>query len=314
MMKAARLVVLAVMFVSLVPAVVLVACNPHSQQEEQPAAEETPPAQQPAAESTQAAAVPSQCPTCAAGQTCSNYPFQRTDCWTTTHGPAKADVIEGPNNLLYCKQGAYALCFFSGPPTPTGKNPDNPPLPCVLKGDVANCTCQVYTAGPSFVDINGILNLGAWQQTVQVCGADGSGCANLANCGKDGSLPGCDKRTQAPVCQYVQNQDPNDPTVSLMPKADVISTFSPTAMSANYQLGSTPGCKGRYAGCMTAPCFYPKGAKQPASDGDPIQCECPTFDGPYQVGQFKQQCDIPSSNGTSYVWSAANNLMGGNME
>lgn len=262
---------------------------------------------------TKAAAIPPPCSPCGDGETCSNYPFQPTDCWTTKHGPAKADIMEGPTNLLYCKEGAYALCFFSGPPTPTGKNPDNPPLPCVLKGDIASCTCQVYTAGPSFVDINAILNLGAYQQTVQLCGPDGSGCANLSTCGKDGTKSGCDQLPQAPVCQYVQNQNPNDPTVSLMPNADLISTFSMTAMAADYQIGTTP-CEGRYAGCMTAPCFFPEGAKQPPSDGDPIQCECPTFTGKYQVGQFRQQCDIPTSGGKSYVWSAANNVSGGSLE
>lgn len=263
---------------------------------------------------TKAAAIPAPCSPCAEGETCSNYPFYPTDCWTTEHGPARADVVEGPTNLLYCDQGAYALCFFSGPPTPTGKNPNNPPLPCVLNGDIASCTCQVYTAGPSFVDINGILNLGAYQQTVQLCGQDGSGCANLSTCGKDGTNSGCDQLPQAPVCQYVQNQNPNDLTVSLMPKADLISTFSMTAMATDYQIGTTPNCEGRYAGCMTAPCFFPEGAKQPPSNGDPIQCECPTFTGKYQVGQFKQQCNIPSSGGKSYVWSAANNVSGGSLE
>lgn len=264
-----------------------------------------------AQEASKAAAIPPPCPPCPAGTTCDNYPFQATgDCWTTKHGPARADVVDAPTNLLYCKQGAYALCYFSGPPTATGKDPKkNKPLPCELKGDIANCTCQVYTTGPSFVDINGILNLGAYQQTVQACGPDGSGCANLHTCGKDGTKSGCDQLQQAPVCQYVQSQNPNDPTVSLMPKADLVSTFSSTAMSANYQIGSTP-CEGRYAGCMTAPCFFLKGAKQPPSNGDPIQCECPTFTGKFQVGQFHQQCDI----GAGYVWSASNNVMGKSLE
>lgn len=286
MMKAARPGALTAILCITVPAMVFVACG---------------------------AAIPPPCPPCGEGENCGNYPFRPTDCWTTKHGPAKADVMESSTNMLYCKEGAFALCFFSGPPTPTGKNPDNQPLPCVLKGDIASCTCQVYTSGPSFVDINGILNLGAYQQTVQACGQDGSKCANLSTCGKDGTKSGCGQLQQAPVCQYVQNQDPNDPTVSLMPKADLVSTFSMTAMAADYQIGSTP-CEGRYAGCMTAPCSFAPGAKQPPSNGDPITCECPTFTGKYQIGQFRQQCEIPDSNGASYVWSAANNVSGGSLE
>ncbi len=254
---------------------------------------------------------------------CSNYPYQPTDCWTTKHGPAKADVVEGTTNLLYCKDTPFALCFFSGPPTATGRNPENPALPCVLRTDgevvrgrFASCTCQAYRQG-SFVDINGILNLGAWQETVQACGPDGSGCANFKACGKDGS--GCPGMQEAPVCKYVRQQNPNDPTVSLMPKADLISTFSTTAMQPNYQVGVSPlpkdgNCRGRYAGCMTAPCFFKEGAPQPFHDGDPIQCECPVADGPYQVGQFKQQCDIQSNDTTIYVWSAANHIGGGSLE
>lgn len=290
----------------------LVACGPSSPPD-QPV--ETPPVQQPPSVSTQPAGV--QCPPCDGD--CSNYPFHPTECWTTKHGPAKADVVEGTTNLLYCKDTPFALCFFSGPPTPTGKNPDNPSLPCVFdaKTGIANCTCQAYRQA-SFVDINGILNLGAYQETVQACGQDGSGCANLSTCGKDGSKSGCGQLQEAPVCKYVRQQNPNDPKVSLMPKADLISTFSLTAMEPNYQVGKSPlkgDCEGQpYAGCMTAPCFFPQGAKQPFSDGEQIQCHCPTFKGPYQVGQFKQQCDIPSSDGKTYVWSAANHIGGISLE
>ena len=249
------------------------------------------------------------------GENCSNQPFHLTDCWTTKYGPAKADVILASSNLLYCKGGVYALCFFSGPPTATGKQSGNPPLPCVLNGDVANCTCQVYTSGPNFVDINGILNRDAYYQTVQACGQDGSGCAHLGNCGLAGTAEGCERLKPAPVCQYIQNQNPNDASVSLIPKADLISTFS-FAMHANYAYGTTPCTQsnaGTYAGCMTAPCFFPASAKLPPSDGDPIQCQCPTFTGPYQIGQRDlgqpdQVCKIPSSDGTTYVWSASHTI------
>jgi hypothetical protein len=322
-MKAARPGFLAGVLCITVWSIVFVACGPRAEQEQQQsAAEATPPTEQPAPASAQAAGP--KCPPCEGD--CGNYPYQPTDCWTTKHGPAKADVVESTTNLLYCKDTPFALCFFSGPPTSTGRNPRNPALPCVLRtegevvrGRVASCTCQAYRQA-SFVDINGILNLGAYQETVQACGPDGSGCANLQTCGKDGSkCAGSNPPQEAPVCKYVRQQNPNDPTVSLMPKADLISTFSLTAMEPNYQVGVSPlpkdgNCHGRYAGCMTAPCFFEEGTKQPFSDGDPVTCECPTFEGPYQVGQFKQQCDIPQSDGNIYVWSAANHVGGTSLE
>lgn len=245
------------------------------------------------------------------GEHCSNQPFEPTDCWTTKYGPARADVVLASTNFLYCNGGAYALCFFSGPPDRTGTERNNRPLPCVLTGDVANCTCQVYTSGPYFVDINAILNLGAYYETVQACGHDGALCANLKNCGLAGTAEDCDTQKTAPVCRYVQHQNPNDPKVSLMPKADLVSAFS-FAMHADYKIGKTD-CEdpGLYAGCMTAPCFFPPGAKNPPSDGDPIQCQCPTFRGPYQVGQPEQVCRIPPSDGKVYVWSASDTISDG---
>jgi hypothetical protein len=279
--------------------------------DQEPPAEQTPAS----AETPPATATADPCPDpppC--GDDCSNVPFQRTDCWTTAYGPAKADIIVGnplkSTNMLYCDEGSYALCFFSGPPTATGKRrSDNQPLPCVVQGDVANCTCQVYTSGPYFVDINAILNLGAYYETVEACGEDGSKCANIHNCGRGGNKPGCDKRTQAPVCQYVKNQNPDDPAVSLMPKADLVSTFS-FAMKEDYRMGQTKCEAGDYAGCMTAPCFFNEGAATPPKDGDPIQCQCPIANGVFQVGQPKQECSIASDGATAYVWSAANSVSG----
>lgn len=236
------------------------------------------------------------------GSNCSNTPFAPTDCYTTQYWPAKADVIVKPTNLLYCNGGTYALCFFSGPPNPTGKNPaTNKPLPCTLQGSVANCTCQAYNSGAYFVDINGILNLGAYYQTVNACGQDGSGCDNLETCGPDGGKSGCGTHP-APVCQYVKNQKKGDASGSLIPGADLISTFS-FAMDNDYKLGSTC-CAGLYAGCMTAPCHFAPG-KTSAANGDPVQCECPVADGNFQIGQSDQSCKIASSGPQSYVWSAS---------
>jgi hypothetical protein len=250
---------------------------------------------------------------------CSNTPFEPTDCWTTAYGPAKADVIvsEGKagglhsTNMLYCPTAMYALCFFSGPPTPTGKNCGdgsgtnctNQALPCVVDGKIAKCTCKAYTS-PYFVDINGILNLGVYYQTVHACGVDGKRCQNIVKCGPNGNLPGCASLKQAPVCDYVKNQNPAAPSGSLWPKADLISTFG-FAMDANYRLGSTPCAPGPYAGCMTAPCTFGAASGSQHADGDPIQCECPIYNGPYQVGQNSQSCTIPGGGGQSYVWSAS---------
>lgn len=245
------------------------------------------------------------------GSDCRNHPFEATDCWTTQYGPAKANIIVGnalkSTNMLYCDGGAYALCFFSGPPQPTGDpNAGNAALPCTLDGDIAHCTCQVYISGPYFVDINSILNLGAYYETVETCGHDGSSCANIVSCGQDGSQPGCAERTPPPVCKYIAHQNPNEPLASLIPKADLISAFS-FAMDDTYTLGSKP-CTGLYAGCMTAPCSFPTGKPASLSDGMPVQCDCPTYSGDYQVGQSGQECSIPGSDGVSYVWSAASSV------
>jgi len=244
---------------------------------------------------------------------CSNQPYVPTECWTTPYGPAKADIVLGDaltsTSMLYCEGGSYALCFFSGPSEATGTNPNNPPLPCVLEGDTANCTCQVYTSGPYYVAITSILNEGAYYETVKTCGADGSGCANMATCGPKSQPGDCDGQTIAPVCTYVAAQDPDNDAVSLIPGADLISTFS-FAMDADYQLGATP-CEGLYAGCMTAPCYFAEGATLPPADGDPIQCQCPLYNDTYQIGQPLQgkNCPIPDAgDGHRYTWSASNTV------
>jgi hypothetical protein len=211
--------------------------------------------------------------------------------------------------MLYCDGNTYALCFFSGPPTATGTS--KLPLPCELNenGDTATCTCQAYTSGPNFVDINAILNRGAYFQTVNLCGQDGSKCRNIVNCGPRGDLPGCKAHPPAPVCKYVKDQSPSNPQGSLMPKADLISTFS-FAMSGkdgSHHLGSIP-CTGLYAGCMTAPCFYGPEHTSPTTHGERVKCQCPTYSGEYQIGQKGQSCSIPDSGGKTYVWSAANTV------
>jgi hypothetical protein len=306
-MRTDRLQVVTVSLAAVVLAAVMVACREAAH--EPPVAPASP---SPTTTPAQASGIPCpEAPPC--GDDCSNYPFAPTECWTTEYGPAKADVVTSPKNFLYCSGGAYALCFFSGPPEKTGTNPDNRALPCVVNGDHADCTCQVYTSGPYFVDINAILNLGAYYQTIheEACGKDGASCANLENCGPDGRAKGCADRRQAPVCAYVEQQNANDPTTSLMPKADLVSAFS-FAMDGDYGVGSTR-CDQPwpYAGCMTAPCTLPAGAASPPADGDPIQCQCPIYTGVFQIGQDGQSCEIPSVDGVDYVWSAANTVSGG---
>jgi hypothetical protein len=97
--------------------------------------------------------------------------------WTTNFGPAYRDTMESPSGFLPCT-GRYALCFHSGPQ----------PLPCELTPDgrFANCECTVQT-GRNFVLISAILNEKVYQDTVAVCGADGSACAGIPD--------------MAPVCQ-----------------------------------------------------------------------------------------------------------------
>lgn len=257
------------------------------------------------------------------GDTCTNTPFVPTLCWTTKYGPARANVIRvkpgeqatQSTNMLYCPNGDYALCFFSGPPDATGKpNTGNKPLPCIVEegGKTALCTCRAYSAGPYFVDIHAIENLGAYYQTVDLCGHEGEKCQNIANCGANGTKEGCANYQPAPVCGYVAGQSAAKPDSSLIPGADLISTFS-FAMSGKdgtYPLGNTECGAAAYAGCMTAPCNFPPNQGRPVSPltGQPVECRCPIWSGPYQIGQTlsPEQCAIPHPvSGPTYVWSAA---------
>jgi hypothetical protein len=216
--------------------------------------------------------------------------------------------------MLACQGGGYALCFFSGPPAGIF---GGQALPCILGRDglTANCTCQYYSSGTYYVDINGILNQGAYFGAVKQCGPDGSGCSNITS-QSNTSL----SLTQATVCTYVNNQSLGNAAGSFYPNAkdrvQAVSTFS-FAMSppkGNYQLPTQKNppatCTGKYAGCMTAACRFKDG--QPASahhNGDAIQCECPVYDGTYQVGASGQTCPISSSDGKTYVWSASNTVV-----
>jgi hypothetical protein len=192
--------------------------------------------------------------------------------FATTLDPPKAayaDVLLAPSNFLPCQGGPFALCYYSGP------NSGSEDLSCTLTEDgrFADCNCFEIPYGAYFVDINAILNYGVYLDTVEVCGADGSGCA-LTN--------------SAPVCERVNRN-------TLIPGADMLSTFSFDCVPTN-GIGQTACSQGAppYAGCMTAPCY------RTGRDGI-VQCSCPVFDGPYQIGENEASCDL----GDDLVWSAA---------
>jgi hypothetical protein len=187
--------------------------------------------------------------------------------WTTTFGPAYADITLAASNFVPCRGGPFALCYYSGPSAGAED------LSCTVTpdGNYANCQCFDIPYGVYFVDIHAILNHAVYEKTIAQCGADGSGCATL---------------NSAPVCANV-NQG------NLIPGSSVYSTFSFDCLPEN-GLGVTNCTQQPYAGCMTAPCFK---TSQPGI----VQCSCPVFNGPYQVGQNDQACTL--SDGLT--WSAA---------
>lgn len=229
------------------------------------------------------------------GDSCDNYPFCPTTCWPTDAGPAWGGAEGSGQGMLYCAKAIYANCHYSGPPWPTGTNPDNIPLPCQLneEGTLANCKCQVFE-GESYVNISGIMNLGAYYETVAVCGSDGSSCQNITTC-PPGSNGDCEGEIP-PVCQYITGQSQGDPETSLIPGADLISTFG-FDMEDNYPSGSTQCTDLLVAGCMSAPCQY----DDTNSESGPqyAQCACPTsvIDS-FSLSQSNQNCDP----GEGYVW------------
>ncbi|MCB9966794.1 MAG: hypothetical protein H6852_04025 [Geminicoccaceae bacterium] len=195
--------------------------------------------------------------------------------------PAYADILGDPEaNFLKCEGGPFALCFYSGP---------EGPLPCdTSKYDtISECTCTVIDHGLYFVDILGILNLDVYEATVAACGPDGSGCPDIDD---------------APVCDVVNEK--LDPKKKMFP-ADMISVFSLDGAAG--VIGQSNCESGKYAGCMTAPCYYPNGDEE----SDTVQCLCPNYSGPFQIGQDDKEdmCSL----GNHHVWSAAYTLPGGNI-
>jgi hypothetical protein len=210
--------------------------------------------------------------------------FRLNTLQTTPFGKAWADILIKPENFLQCKGASIALCYYSGPETPA--SPGGLATPCkLLPGEgIADCTCYEIPAGPTYlVDINAILNLDVYLETVKACGHDGSRCQPTGN-------------ITAPVCDAINAN-------TLIPGADLISTFS-LYLESKYQTSNGLTCqKAPYAGCMTAPCRRGETEVVDPATGLPlVQCACPIWSGEYQVG-------FPNGNacalGSDNVWSAA---------
>lgn len=217
-------------------------------------------------------------PSAAAG---TNFHFNNRR--TTAFGPAYADIMTKPANMLACKAPsgkslAYALCYYSGPAVATGAQ-GNPALPCRMSADgkSASCTCYKLTTNqapdaPYMIDINAILNLDVYRFTVASCGHDGS------KCGRGSAIT-------PPACTAANSG-------TMMPKGNLISVFSPLK-AASYSTAGKPGSNycsmGKYAGCMTAPCRDT--GKTDDAGNALVDCKCPIYDGPFEVGQATVPCD-----------------------
>ena len=209
-------------------------------------------------------------------------PFKLNTLPTTQYGPPWANILEKSSNFLECEGAAIALCYYSGP---------GPVAPCNPDGlGIANCTCyEIPKSEKYLVDINAILNRDVYLKTVAECGKDGSKCRPFGS-------------KTAPVCGAINNN-------TLIPGADLISAFSLylekqsiTEKNGDFLIDPTTCPTAEYAGCMTAPCKR-TGKTDPKTGLPLVQCACPTFTGPYQVGTHikKDQCVLSGTN----VWSAA---------
>ncbi len=212
---------------------------------------------------------------------------------------AWADVSVEQQNFLACrleKTGPIALCYYSGVPGLPELTPS-----CTFSQDknAAQCDCYKIKQGRpegatySYILITSILNKEIYEETVSKCDLDGSKCLNATNIGDP-------RYREAPVCKAIQNK-------TLFPGADLISTFSPILINKkgiNMPTVSCPAGGGAnlYAGCMTAPCKHT--GKIDLSTGLPlVECTCPTYNGPNQVGN--PQINAYSCSPTPHVWSSS---------
>jgi len=180
----------------------------------------------------------------------------------------------------------YSLCYYAKCDV---IHDDQETWPWSGKSGTANCGCIPWY-GTNWVDTLAILNETISDETDAECGLIGGGSA-------------CLQTNSAPVCDYM-----NDPvsffTELTYGPADSISDFSLafsnlTKDVSPYQLGATNCPSGRYAGCMTAPCYF----ESVTIDGEtfPVTCKCPVVEGVYTIGQDNATCDL----GPDMVWSAA---------
>lgn len=148
--------------------------------------------------------------------------------------------------------GPYALCYYA----------DCTPG---IDGTVTECECDSLF-GLNFVEVSSILNKYVYQETLDVCRKDPQRC----------SLP-----NGAPVCDAINNGT----FYNTVPGVSGVSDFSFFGFDASSAIGTNcVNSPGIYSGCMTTAC-YDNGA------GD-LTCICPTFNGPFQVGQLGVSCDI----------------------
>ncbi|MEO9529241.1 hypothetical protein [Roseibium sp.] len=237
--------------------------------------------------------------------------------------PPRSDSWTVPTQFLACRGNAYALCYYSGPEiaTPSRRYSNPPVMPCEMDADgaeAAACTCYAVTDLPAIPDesplgpalqfnyvlMTSILQKDVNRATIEECGPLGDKCLNLVNlgtcAGSEFQGEGCQ---QADVCSMLGDARTGARQTLYENLTDVtlISTFS-FENASQHAFGSTSCDGGKYAGCMTAPC------KQ--DENGLTTCQCPVFDGPYQVGQRSERlkelglgCDISPN-----VWSAANRI------
>jgi hypothetical protein len=181
---------------------------------------------------------------------------------TTPYGPAWADVVLQPSNFLPCF-GPYALCYYAN---------------CTVGPDGKASACPCYEwFGPNFVLDTAILNADSYQATSTQCTSDPASCRQING---------------APVCHDINRG-------TFAAGASRISTFG-FYRAASEPIGSTDctTMPGPYAGCMTGLCAGPTVSNPDGSTT--IGCDCPIFDGPYQIGKTGLTC-----NDAPMAWSAA---------
>jgi len=183
----------------------------------------------------------------------------------TMYGPAWADVITSPIDFYPCF-GHYALCYYSDCAVTAGTN-----------NTVSDCPCFDWY-GTSYVLINGDLSLDSYQATIAQCTNDPQSC----------SIP-----NGAPVCAEINNG-------TFYSGAKTVSTFS-FYRAKEEPIGSMDCSQepGLYSGCMTGPCFG-DAIPEPNNGTVTIHCDCPNYNGPFQIGKAGESCD-----NSPMTWSAA---------